>query len=188
MDEKINLISHVFQNLNDIFELSVQGTNSTSYPMNIEIIEANLENPSHISAMIEIIDSYARGPGGQNAPISQEARENMGAGMRKYSNIQVLLAKEKEAFVGIAVCKWGFSTFAGKPYLNIHDLAVLPSHRGKGIGRTLMRKAEQIAKEAGCSKLTLEVHDSNEGAKRLYASEGYGPWENPTLFVSKLVE
>ncbi|MEM6629724.1 MAG: GNAT family N-acetyltransferase [Bacteroidota bacterium] len=153
--------------------------------MEMEILAADLQNPAHIAAIIEIIDSYAQGPGGQNAPISQQARENMGEGLRKYANIEVLLAKENETFVGIAVCKWGFSTFAGKPYLNIHDLAVLPTHRGKGIGRTLMHEAEERAKAAGCAKLTLEVHDSNEGAKRLYASEGYGPWESPTLFVSK---
>ena len=32
------------------------------------------------------------------------------------------------------------------------------------------------------------VHDTNEGAKRLYAVSGFGSWESPTLFVTKLLE
>ncbi len=155
--------------------------------MEYRISQANLNDPSHIEAIIDIIDSYARGPGGQNAPISPLAREKMAEGLSQYGNTQVLMAFDGEKAVGLAVCKWGFSTFAGRPYVNIHDLAVLPSYRGKGIGRSLMQEVEQMAREKNCCKVSLEVHNSNEGAKRLYASEGFGPWEETTLYVYKML-
>ena len=149
------------------------------------IQSADLSNPQHTASLISIIDSYARGPGGQNAPISDLARENMVEGLQRYGETDVLMAFIEGEAVGIAVCKWGFSTFAGKPYINIHDLAVLPEYRGKGIGRALMQEVERRARAHGCCKVSLEVHDSNEGAKKLYASEGFGPWEDRTLYVSK---
>ena len=46
-------------------------------------------------------------------------------------------------------------------------------------------EAERQARERGCCKLTLEVHETNAGARRLYESEGYGPWSPATAFVSK---
>ena len=146
---------------------------------------ADLSNPRHIQSLIAIIDSYARGPGGQNAPISELAKENMVEGLQRFGDTEVLMAFNGQEAVGIAVCKWGFSTFAGKPYINIHDLAVLPAYRGKGIGRALMQEVEKRARENDCCKVSLEVHNSNEGAKKLYASEGFGPWEDTTLYVSK---
>jgi ribosomal protein S18 acetylase RimI-like enzyme len=33
--------------------------------------------------------------------------------------------------------------------------------------------------------MTLEVHGSNESAKRLYARFGFEGWSSPTLFVAK---
>ncbi len=150
-----------------------------------DIREADLDDPGHARALVAIIDSYARGPGGQNAPISAEARERMAAGLAAHPAAFVLLAFESDEIVGAAVCVWGFSTFTGRPSLNIHDLAVLPDFRGRGIGHALLAEAERRARERDSAKLTLEVHDSNAGAKRLYERFGFGPWEPPTLFVSK---
>ena len=87
--------------------------------------------------------------------------------------------------VGAAVCVWGFSTFTGCPSLNVHDLAVLPDHRGRGVGLLLLEEIERRARARGSSKLTLEVHASNEGAIRLYRRFGFGRWDAPTLFVTK---
>ena len=83
------------------------------------------------------------------------------------------------------MCFWGFSTFAAQPLLNLHDFAVLPEARGRGVGQRLLAEIERRARARGCCKITLEVHDSNERAKALYRREGFGPWTTPTLFVSK---
>lgn len=153
--------------------------------MEFEIRQADLRDPAQGEALVEVIDSYARGPGGQNAPLTPLARSEMARGLAEHPAAEVLLAFVQDRVVGAAVCVAGFSTFAGKPSLNIHDLAVLPDCQGHGIGRALIEAVAERARTQGCCKLTLEVHDSNTGAKRLYEATGFGPWDPSTLFVTK---
>ncbi len=92
--------------------------------------------------------------------------------------------------VGAAICFVGFSTFAARPVLNIHDLAVLPELRGAGIGTSLLEAASARARELDCCKLTLEVRKDNEGALALYRRFGFGHFAagaspTPTLFLEK---
>jgi ribosomal protein S18 acetylase RimI-like enzyme len=156
--------------------------------MDPKIELANLEDEQHAQALVEILDSYARGPGGQNAPLTDLARSNLAPGLLAHPCAMVLLAFVEGRAVGAAICVWGFSTFAGRSSINIHDFAVLPEHRGRGIGHALLTEVERRARDRDCCKITLEVHDTNEGAKRLYESFGFGPWGVPTLFVSKPLE
>ena len=151
----------------------------------IEIRTADLADPAQAHALVEILDAYAREPNGQSAPIAPEARANLAAGLRAHPAAFVLFACDGLRPVGAAVCFVGFSTFAGRPLVNIHDLAVLPAQRGRGIGSLLLAEIERRARELGACKVTLEVHDTNHGAKRLYAETGFGPWSSPTLFVTK---
>ena len=56
--------------------------------------------------------------------------------------------------VGAAVCFIGFSTFAAKPLINIHDFVVLPAARGKGVGRRLL---EAVEKKPGARLLQVDA-------------------------------
>ena len=153
--------------------------------MDVRVVEADLDEPEHARALVDLIDSYARGPGGQSAPLTPEARANLGPGLRRHPSALVLLAVADGDFAGAAVCFWGFSTFAGKSLLNIHDLVVSPQYQNRGIGGDLLAEAERLARERGCCKLTLEVHDTNANAKRLYERFGFGPWSPATIYVTK---
>jgi ribosomal protein S18 acetylase RimI-like enzyme len=155
--------------------------------MMLRVEQANLANPAHASATVELVDSYARGPGGQNAPLSDLARSTMVKGLSKHPMATVLLAFLDDKPVGVAICVWGFSTFAGKPSVNICDFAVFPEFQNRGVGRALLAEVETRARARGCCKVTLEVHDSNVGAKWLYRRFGFGPWDSTTLFVSKFL-
>ena len=46
-------------------------------------------------------------------------------------------------------------------------------HRGKGLGRQLMRFAIDEARNLGCHELILSVYGSNEDAIGLYSSFGF---------------
>jgi ribosomal protein S18 acetylase RimI-like enzyme len=153
--------------------------------MDVVVRDADLLDPDQARALVEIIDGYARGPGGQNAPLSDRARDALAPGLRAHPAAFALLAWRDGVAVGAAVCVWGFSTFTGRPSLNVHDLAVRTEHRGRGVGRLLLEEIERRARARGSSKLTLEVHASNEGAIRLYRRFGFGPWDAATLFVTK---
>jgi ribosomal protein S18 acetylase RimI-like enzyme len=66
-----------------------------------------------------------------------------------------------------------------------NDLAVLPEFQSRGLGTRLLDEVERRARARGCCKITLEVHETNHGARRLYERFGFGPWRSPTLFVTK---
>jgi ribosomal protein S18 acetylase RimI-like enzyme len=153
--------------------------------MSVVVRLAQLDDERDVETLIEILDAYARGPGGQSAPLSELARKNLGPGLRGHPNAFVLFGELSGRVVGAAVCVWSYSTFAGRPSVNLHDFAVLPEAQGLGVGTALLTELECRARERGCAKMTLEVHDSNESAKRLHARFGFEGWTPSTLFVSK---
>ena len=59
----------------------------------------------------------------------------------------------------------------GTFYINI--IATYPEYRGMGLGTKLLEAAPALASGAGCSELSLQVFEQNEGALRLYERHGY---------------
>src|SRR5690606_23942155 len=78
---------------------------------------------------------------------------------------------------GLAICFEGFSSFYCMPLLNIHDLVVLEKYRGLGISHKLLARVEELAKQNGCCKLTLEVLEGNVIAQKAYRSFGFKGYE-----------
>ena len=139
-----------------------------------EIRPAQLDNSDHADAILHLIAMYARDPMGGSLPsLSPYVTQNLIAGLKAHPTTRIFLAYAGAEAVGIAVCFLGFSTFAAKPLLNIHDLAVAPAYRGQGIGKALLAAAETVARELGCCKLTLEVLEHNHRAVQTYKSFGF---------------
>lgn len=158
--------------------------------MSIEIREANLAESVDAEALLEVLDSYARDPMGGASPLSADVRRHLVPALREQAQALVLLAFEGARPVGLANCFYGFSTFAARPLLNVHDLAVVPDQRGRGIGRALLVAAEERARARGCAKLTLEVREDNARARALYGDHGFRDFELAgqslrTFFLSK---
>lgn len=57
--------------------------------------------------------------------------------------------------------------------IDIHNLAVAPAYRRRGIARALLHAVIGDAKRENASRVTLEVRKSNEAAQRLYHSLGF---------------
>jgi ribosomal protein S18 acetylase RimI-like enzyme len=57
--------------------------------------------------------------------------------------------------------------------LEIHGLAVEPSHQRTGIARALLDAAATRARGSGCRKIRLRVLATNDPARGLYASTGF---------------
>lgn len=159
--------------------------------MNMRIIEADLSDEAQLAAIIDVLDSYAREPAGGSEPLPEEVRQRLLTDLGHVDNAVVYAAVDADArVVGIAVCFRSYSSFKARPLINIHDLAVLPDHRGRGIGHALLAAVEERARAEGCCKITLEVLDDNYGARRLYESIGFGDGgpgerETTTLFMQK---
>lgn len=141
--------------------------------MSVSIVDADLSTPLHGTGLVLLLDEYARLPHIAGRGIPDDVRQNLVARLAATSGKQILLAIDDERVVGVAVCFEGFSTFAGRPLLNIHDLVVTAACRGQGVGTMLLQAVAQRARELGCCRVTLEVDSSNPGAKKLYERSGF---------------
>ncbi|HLU65311.1 MAG TPA: GNAT family N-acetyltransferase [Kofleriaceae bacterium] len=139
----------------------------------VDIVEADLGREDHARAVVALTDAYARDPMGNGAPLPEEIKAALVPGLRRHPTTLVFLALRGDEPVGIATCFLGFSTFAARPLVNVHDLAVLPATRGQGVGRRLLAAVEARARALGCCKVTLEVLENNTRARRLYESAGF---------------
>ncbi|MBI5834580.1 MAG: GNAT family N-acetyltransferase [Armatimonadetes bacterium] len=142
--------------------------------MPVVIVEADLSRPDHQHHVLMLTDAYARDPMGSGQPLAPEAAEQLIEGLRFMPTTLILLAYADGEPAGLATCFLGFSTFAARPLVNIHDLAVRPEYRGLGLGRELLAAVEARARELGCCKVTLEVMEHNHRAKAVYAAAGFG--------------
>jgi ribosomal protein S18 acetylase RimI-like enzyme len=139
----------------------------------IEIVAADLDSQNHQQSILELIDAYALDPMGNGEPLPDGVKKNLIPGLRRHPTTLVFLAFCQGRAVGIAVCFTGFSTFAAKPLINIHDFAVLPASRGSGVGRKLLAAVEAKARKMDCCKVTLEVLENNHRALKVYAAAGF---------------
>ncbi|MEK0449673.1 MAG: hypothetical protein RL088_1941 [Verrucomicrobiota bacterium] len=137
------------------------------------IVEADLARREHQASVLAMLEAYSADPMGDGHPLSEYARANLIAGLRAHPTTLVFLAFRGDEAVGMAICFRGFSTFAARPLINVHDFYVASALRGRGIGRMLMAAVEQKARATGCCKLTLEVQENNSRAQRLYAAFGF---------------
>ncbi len=84
-----------------------------------------------------------------------------------------LVAEREGTVVGFVV--GDVTPNAGRDIGHVKDLAVRPGSRGRGIGRTLLRSGLARLHAAGAAVVRLEVRESNEAARSLYADEGFEP-------------
>jgi ribosomal protein S18 acetylase RimI-like enzyme len=148
----------------------------------IEIVEANLSLPVHAEAVVQLMDTYALDPMGGGRGLSDYVKANLPAELAKRKSAHVILSFVDTKPAGLIVCLEGFSTFACKPLLNIHDVIVAVPYRGRGLSKRLLQKAEDLAIDLGCCKLTLEVLEGNHVAQSAYKSFGFSGYElNPQM-------
>ena len=57
--------------------------------------------------------------------------------------------------------------------LHFEKLATLPSESGKGIGTYCMKKIEEMARNAVCEKIVMEVYELSKHAISFYEHKGY---------------
>ena len=77
--------------------------------------------------------------------------------------------------IGYAVTFPQSSTFSGQTSLYIEDIFVAPEHRGKGIGRAVMRLLGRRAESIGATTLSWSVLRTNREAIGFYEKLGATP-------------
>lgn len=141
---------------------------------------ADYSDPRDAADIVELLEAYARDPMGGGEPLGQEVRDEVVPGLAATPGAFSLIARVDGQAVGLANCFTGFSTFVAKPLINVHDMTVISSYRGQGIGRALLEAVDSEARRRGACKITLEVLSGNDRAKRLYLALGYGDYQLDT--------
>ena len=144
--------------------------------MSLHVAAVDLYEPSQAAIWLDLLDHYARDPMGGGEGLSDYAKLHLVNTIRQVPGFHGALAWQDGQAVGLIDCFAGFSTFAAKPLLNVHDIVVHASWRGRGIGQALLAWAEQRAAELGCCKLTLEVLSNNARAMASYRQAGFAPY------------
>jgi ribosomal protein S18 acetylase RimI-like enzyme len=139
----------------------------------IQIVAANYADAEHRAVIPNLLNAYAKDLLGFRKALDEPVLQNLVSGLEAFPTAIVLLARVEEAYVGLAICFLGFSTFNAQPLINIHDFMVLKAYRNRGIGKALLWEVERIARERKCCKITLEVQMKNTAARGIYQSFGF---------------
>ena len=139
----------------------------------IEVVRVRYDDPTHAAALVDLMDTYSRDPAGGGKALSDFARENLASALAARPFIFSVLAFDDATPVGLVNAIEGFSTFACRPLVNVHDVVVAPSHRGRGIAAQMFKQVEVLARERGACKLTLEVLQCNTPARNVYQRLGF---------------
>lgn len=102
------------------------------------------------------VDRIGRAP----APMTADYPALIAAGA-------VWVAQERGAIVGVLVLH------PQPPALLVENVAVVPGRQGRGLGRELMRFAEEEARRAGLSEIVLYTNEKMTENLGFYPSLGY---------------
>lgn len=155
----------------------------------VVVCRVDYANPVHGAALVTLLDAYAQDPMGGAHALSDFAKANLVEALFARPQAYSVLAFDGALPVGLVNCIEGFSTFACRPLVNVHDVTVLASHRGLRVAEKMLALAETIARERGACKLTLEVLQGNAGADRLYRRIGFANYElDPSMGQAQFMQ
>ena len=146
----------------------------------IRICRADYGSKSHAFALVMLLDAYARDPMGGGEALSDFARTHLVRSLAERPqafSVLAFMGAEDDTPVGLVNCIEGFSTFACRALVNIHDVVVLPAFRGQRIAQQMLALVDCIARERGACKLTLEVLSGNVGAMQVYRRVGFANYQ-----------
>jgi GNAT superfamily N-acetyltransferase len=95
---------------------------------------------------------------------------------------EAVIARVGDEAVGFALWFHNYSTFLARPGLYLEDLFVLPTWRGRGVGRALLGHLARLTVERGCGRMEWAVLDWNTSAIGFYRTLGARPMDDWTVF------
>ncbi len=150
-----------------------------------KFINCDFTDVYHCTRLCELVNAYIADPKGGGEQLTDRQKLHLLDGLETSPNAIVLFALLEEEIIGYTVAFLNFSTFKAAPMLNIHDFFLLNPYRGKGWGRKMLHKINDVAHALNCKKITLEVRKDNQIAQLLYFSEDFSPTIPEMLFWVK---
>jgi len=143
----------------------------------VNIIIADYYHANDAEAVVELMNHYALDQMGGGEALADSVKAELVPGLANVSGAFTVLAMVNEKPAGLINCFMGFSTFKAKPLINIHDVIVHEDFRGLKLSQLMLDKVEEVARQRGCCKLTLEVLEGNKVAQNAYMKFGFAGYE-----------
>ena len=86
---------------------------------------------------------------------------------------RILVLREGASIIGMVNVLFSISTALGGPVALLEDMILAPEYRGDGAGSKLLQAAVELARSAGCRRITLLTDQSNIPAQRFYVRHGF---------------
>jgi GNAT superfamily N-acetyltransferase len=152
-------------------------------------------NESDIPELLELMQGLARFEGYiDDFRVTHEDLLAHGLGPSPRFEAFVAETNDIVGLVGMAVVYHIPWTYDLRPTLIMKELFVRDEGRGRGVGRALLRSVAGRALELDCPRLQWTVLDTNDPAKRFYATAGatkdevWEPWSLNEDGLRALVE
>jgi ribosomal protein S18 acetylase RimI-like enzyme len=149
--------------------------------MSFTVCRVNYQDPADRAGLCAMLNAYAQDPMGGGEALAEKnlARlcDDLAARPFAFSFLAWQSNSSGQEAVGLANCFEGYSTFKAQPLINIHDIAVHPSARGRGVGQALLQAVEAEAKARDACKITLEVLSGNSVAIKSYERFGFAAYQ-----------
>lgn len=130
-----------------------------------------------LGAVIELLETLWP----ERDVATPEMRECFESGLRS-SNQRYICAELDERVVGFCSVNIRNSLWQQGLIAHIDELVVHESHRRRGVGTALLRRAGEVAAEVGCKRLELDSAHHRAEAHAFYESLGF---QNRALLFSK---
>jgi len=135
--------------------------------------------PSEGPAILVLADRLpAFGPSTRPAAeIAQRERAELADALSRSSNGSTVLVAEQQTrgVVGVILLDSRRDYFTNDAHGHVSILAVAREAEGQGVGRALLKAAEDWARSRRFAKLTLAVFTDNRRAKDFYERQGWRP-------------
>lgn len=133
--------------------------------MTITIRPGTQDDLSQALALIQELAEFEREPEAVEATVESMQRDGFGS----HPVFEFFVAEDQDKVVGLALYFYSYSTWKGK-CIYLEDLIVTQSYRGQGIGRRLLDRIVEKAKEENAKRVVWQVLDWNTPAIEFYKS------------------
>jgi len=137
--------------------------------MPLHVLPVDYQLSAHRDAVVMLLDAYARDPMGGGEGLTKDVKSRLCDDLATRPTAASFIAWLGDEPVGLVNCIEGYSTFKAQPLMNIHDIAVLPDHRGAGVGQALLAAAERHARTGLLQAHARSAHGQCARPVKLYA-------------------
>ncbi|MCD0494387.1 GNAT family N-acetyltransferase [Chromobacterium violaceum] len=133
-------------------------------------IQLSIATPESVADWLPLFTAYLDFYRVSQPP--EACREYLSERLRRRQAV-AFLARRGDTPLGFALMYTGFSSLSLQPCWVLHDLYVASASRQEGVGKMLILRCQQYARDQGGGEIMLQTAHDNLNAQRLYESLGF---------------